>query len=72
MDSRKLKALLRVLNDARVTSFRDGDLSIQFGDPPLPEPTKVELAAGDDVPSDERGFDPRDMIAKINRKHAAQ
>jgi hypothetical protein len=67
MKSRELAALLRVLKQFGVTSYRAGDISVQFGDGALPmasapekEPEDLELPPG--------VIDPRAKLAEIYAK----
>lgn len=54
MDARSLKTLLRTLQEFGVNSYRDADVSVQFGGtygPPVPE-SDVEGAEGLKLPPD--------------------
>lgn len=72
MGTRQLKALLRVLSDAGVSSYAAGDLKLTFRDPSPQDATGAMAVNGEtgaplDLP--EETWDPSRRLAEIYRKH---
>ena len=69
MELRKLKALLGALKDAGVTSYRDGDLTLEFGAQFPPVPTgDVEGAEDTWKPDAPMGL--AEAVARIHKQYA--
>lgn len=70
MKSRELASLLRVLKQFGVTSYRAGDISVQFGD--LTQPPAVAEKESEDLELPPGVIDPRAKLAEIYAKRGKQ
>ena len=75
MKSRELAAVLKVLKAAGVQKATLGDVSVEFRDEPVllvPAGDAETIPDGEDMKLPDGMFDPRDMLAKINRRARSQ